>query len=61
MKITELKEGDVVNVRGIPCLKEGKHKVILFRKVPALKCSDGFHLLDGQIGKDGHLLGVYWS
>jgi len=60
MKLDELNLGQIVQVDdGFTCMPQGTKEVkasedgTLF-----LECTDGRHYLDGQIDKDGDLIGI---
>ena len=60
MKLDELKVGDrIKGFDGWGCVPNKAIRIVrscdsgLF-----VKCSDGIHLLDGQEGDDGHLVGL---
>ncbi|MDE4297145.1 hypothetical protein PXK56_18330 [Phaeobacter gallaeciensis] len=60
MKLTDLKPGMiVVTDNGFTCVKAGEHVVQADEDGDLfIECCDGNHLLDGQIGKDGELIGL---
>lgn len=62
-KLSELKEGDVIEVDGgFDCMKEGDQLFVEQRKDGTLfvRCSsEGGHSLAGQNDGDGYLVGMY--
>ncbi len=63
MKLSDLKAGDKIKADGgFTCVKEGNHKVKSKKNGDLyIKCSEGKHLLDGQVGEDGELIGISWT
>lgn len=60
MKLSNINEGDTVLVdSGFTCMKSGP-KLVLKNETGDLyiACEDGHHLIDGQIGTDGNLIGI---
>lgn len=60
MKLDELKTGDrIKGFKGFGCIPDGAIRIVrtcdsgLF-----VRCREGIHLLDGQEGDDGHLIGL---
>lgn len=60
MKLTDLKPGDTIRLDGGFTCHAGGEAVVKSDDTGNLyfDCDDGQHLLDGQIGPDGELIGV---
>ena len=58
MRLADLTEGDMVHTDNhFDCLDHGHHRVHRDDEGLFVICAEGKHYLDGQIGKDGHLVG----
>lgn len=60
MKLKDIKPGQTVTTdTGFTCMGPGPK---LVKETPQgdlyVECNDGHHLLDGQIGENGHLIGI---
>lgn len=60
MKLTDLKEGDLVEVTGFRCMDEHSMKEVkVYEGHLYVDCYDGKHYLEGQIDDDtGELIGI---
>ncbi len=61
-KLCDVTDGDIVELdSGFTCVNPGKYIVHRDNGGGALfiECSEGKHLLDGQEGDDGYLIGIY--
>lgn len=61
MKLNDINPGDALIVDdGFTCMEPGDQKVAQMNQSGELfvDCSDGRHFLDGQVGDDGHLVGI---
>jgi len=62
VKLSELSPGDhVIADATVPCVGEGTHTVFEVEcdgePGLAIRCSGGWHFLDGQLGAGGYLVG----
>lgn len=59
VKLDQLKKKDILLVdNGFTCMNEGKYLVKIDKKGLYVRCIQGKHYLDGQIGDDGFLVGM---
>lgn len=59
MQLSEISQGDTVDLDGgFTCTSEGPAEVFEDDTGLYFHCGDGKHYLDGQVGEDGHLIGV---
>lgn len=57
--LNELKAGDTITIdNGFTCAMAGDHTVLMDDNGPSFRCDCGLHYLDGQVGDDGHLVGI---
>lgn len=58
-KLEDLKPGSTVKVDGgFTCMKANEYRVKKDGRGLYLRCDDGKHYLDSQVGADGYLIGV---
>lgn len=58
MKLTDVKEGDIIIADGgFTCMEAGEHKVYDDGRF-YIKCDEGKHFLEGQEDENGNLIGV---